>query len=52
MPKNWDEISASEKAEFVCDALEHFISFQNGANARMSERIKVLEEARTGTAQS
>jgi hypothetical protein len=50
----WDQMSAAEKAEHVRDALEGFIAHQNAAKARMTTRIKALEEAlaKTDKAQS
>ncbi len=45
MVKPWDQMDLAEKVDYLKAVLDDFISFQNGANARMSSRIKYLEEA-------
>ncbi len=42
--KSWDEMTADEKADHTNEALADFIKHQNGANFRIMQRIKALEE--------
>jgi hypothetical protein len=44
--KAWTAMSDAEKIEWLYDKLHDFINHQDGANARMSTRIKTLEEAK------
>lgn len=45
MPDSWDQMSVSEKADWLRKELDRFINHQNGANMRLTNRIKALEDA-------
>jgi hypothetical protein len=45
MAKPWDQMDITEKVDHLKALLDDFIAFQNGANARMTSRIKYLEDA-------
>jgi hypothetical protein len=47
MTKAWNQMNSEEKIQHLSDLIDDFINFQNGANARMSTRIKALEDALT-----
>jgi hypothetical protein len=45
MTKPWDQMDLTEKVDHLKALLDDFIAFQNGANARITSRIKYLEDA-------
>lgn len=42
--KKWADLTADEKLDEIHDMLDQFISHQNGANARMTTRIRAFDK--------
>jgi hypothetical protein len=48
MPQeSWEQMTADEKADDLNKVLREFIDHQNGANARVSSRLRVLGHIRS-----